>query len=510
MGILSSRNALLALCAVIILLQGLYISQSQIRGATQGRNIITRNNDPQEVSSSSSMMLRKGWEGGNESSNVTQRMETVVSAALSSVQLEQQAMATTDGRDAFATTNDDAGNFAVTGHAQQRQLPSCRTVMQTQSHWADGEFLTRPSMSHQWIPRHDGSQRLELNGCQLHRYTRKEALQCLDGTHINFIGDSLTRYQYVSLAYFIEKGTYPPGWGRHGPCVHFNRHGEPVCSPRDEPNVCMEGDWSGPPKELGDSWAWLHGDYGGGSDGGTFGGRMECSCARARTMKCKDGLPYGDCTVENELFVSDAASPYGRVIISNVKEDGWGGFPRDFFGFNFTGCSFDASCRFPLEKFQNHVARAQDMDFDWKQNMSTAIAEGGVLRQQLPPVTFTFYNRGLWGTLTDQQAKERFPLLKQFASDRCFYKTTTGSPRTNGIRPKELGMVKTAAYGAGCEIFDVGHLTNEFVELVEASPSTERKSVYWDAVHFQPWVYEEINNVLLNVLCNTKPHAKDG
>ena len=30
----------------------------------------------------------------------------------------------------------------------------------------------------------------------------------------------------------------------------------------------------------------------------------------------------------------------------------------------------------------------------------------------------------------------------------------------------------------------------------------ERKDVYTDLVHFMPWVYEEINNLLLNVLCN--------
>lgn len=31
----------------------------------------------------------------------------------------------------------------------------------------------------------------------------------------------------------------------------------------------------------------------------------------------------------------------------------------------------------------------------------------------------------------------------------------------------------------------------------------EMKNVYFDAAHFKPWVYEEMNNVLFNTICNT-------
>jgi hypothetical protein len=30
----------------------------------------------------------------------------------------------------------------------------------------------------------------------------------------------------------------------------------------------------------------------------------------------------------------------------------------------------------------------------------------------------------------------------------------------------------------------------------------ERDTILWDDVHFQPWVNEELNNLLLNMLCN--------
>ncbi len=33
-------------------------------------------------------------------------------------------------------------------------------------------------------------------------------------------------------------------------------------------------------------------------------------------------------------------------------------------------------------------------------------------------------------------------------------------------------------------------------------PSKGRCCRYWDAVHFMPWVYEEFNTLLLNMICD--------
>jgi len=53
---------------------------------------------------------------------------------------------------------------------------------------------------------------------------------------------------------------------------------------------------------------------------------------------------------------------------------------------------------------------------------------------------------------------------------------------------------------AGCEYCDVDHLTEA---LGRDDPNGSLFGAFTDTVHFQPWVYEELNNVLLNVLCNT-------
>ena len=51
--------------------------------------------------------------------------------------------------------------------------------------------------------------RLELRHCALRRFTPAEARKCLAGRPLVVIGDSLSRYQYMSLIYFLEFGAYP-------------------------------------------------------------------------------------------------------------------------------------------------------------------------------------------------------------------------------------------------------------------------------------------------------------
>jgi hypothetical protein len=74
--------------------------------------------------------------------------------------------------------------------------------------------------------------------------------------------------------------------------------------------------------------------------------------------------------------------------------------------------------------------------------------------------------------------------------------------------------MKDATFNAGCGLLDYGHLTKEFGLLSFSHPAPpsqkngtiwnarEREDVFFDAVHYTPWVYEELNNILLNVLCN--------
>jgi len=127
-----------------------------------------------------------------------------------------------------------------------------------------------------------------------------------------------------------------------------------------------------------------------------------------------------------------------------------------------------------------------------------------------PTVTDVVYNRGLWGQLSQTEAKAIFPRLKRWAAGptkRCIWKGTTSD---GGHRRLDEYAVRQAATIAGCDVFDLQHVTHAFEDLTWNHPmppdspynNRERPDIWWDAVHFMPWVYEEINNLLLNVLCN--------
>lgn len=170
-------------------------------------------------------------------------------------------------------------------------LPSCKTLMQQQSEYASGEFLTSTPVN--WTLRVDGSREVKLTKiCHLHRYTANEARKCLANTYIMMIGDSITRYQMLSLAYFLHVGRYPKrfGWVKGldstkanstNDRTHVNEKGEEECS--DGPNICIEKDFeqkNGPSEFDGAGWEWFHHIIGGGNDGGPpFDGHLECACA---------------------------------------------------------------------------------------------------------------------------------------------------------------------------------------------------------------------------------------
>jgi hypothetical protein len=383
-------------------------------------------------------------------------------------------------------------------------LPTCESLMQSpNSPFADGAFLTRVSTHISWSPRADGSRELQLPlTCHLKRYTSFQALQCLKNRHLSMIGDSVSRYQFISLAYFIERGTYPARFGRTAtpshPCSHIDEDGNATCSL--EPSVCMEGDFHW---VANDPWKFFHSALGGSTDGGMFHGRFQCGCARG------DGIGTPE-TTENALYVS-----LEGIKMSYISEVGWGETPDPVHGWNFTDCSKKGTCRSSTEDSDRLFARAKAHDWDWNEPLYQAL--NGTLPILLPDVDIAIYNRGHWGALTAERAETIMPLLHEWAGNdgRCFYRTTTASPKSNSLlREPETGYIKESTLKAGCGYLDFAHLTREFEFLPFAHPPPpmeengkiwnyrEREDIFWDFLHFMPWVYEELNNIMLNVLCN--------
>ena len=424
----------------------------------------------------------------------------------------------------------DKENDNHQNHDSHEPLPSCEDLMRRpHSSFADGAFLTRKTTPVVWKMRHDGSRELTLPfTCRLKRYTAQQAGTCLRNKNLLFIGDSLTRYQFLSLAYFLEHQKWPQrflsGTGNGGDgsqCQHVDENGNEACSKWHEPNVCAEGEWM----KFG-GWPGYFQNLGGGTDGGLYRGRMESQSVRT------------DPAVENMRYISkssissegreggypDGDSGNGRTKLTYVLEAGWLG-TEPFFGWKFTGCAYNATCRYTPEQYEHKLKRFENEDFDWNYpNITTAFgrSNGTVFRDQHFDINYVFYNRGLWGSIQYQKAQEMLASIyemteegrtyEQSKSNRCFYRSTTGCQRSrdeNEIEMMEYGPVRLAAYEAGCEYFDIAHITDEFSRLLFTHPAPPRNvqfefsTIFWDAVHYLPWVYEELNNLLLNVLCNT-------
>jgi hypothetical protein len=420
------------------------------------------------------------------------------------------------------TVNQESTFTTTTKEASPRQvnqtiLPNCRDLMLSNNSLADGAFLT--ASPYQWTPRSDGSRQFDLTEtCQLHRYTADEARQCLAGQHVNMIGDSLTRFQFLSFAYLIHHGRYPPRFGFHlktGKCTHLDHDGQPTCSTPQNPNIIRElefrhGDWAG-----------FHQAIGGGASsgsGGVFRGQMECNCARDKT-KCKQGLT---CAVENFLYVhpgqkkkkgTSTRTEQLRTIMSYIFEFGFGTVPLPVKGHNLTNCSFTGTCRRELFP-PMETARSTNWSYDWIEPLDEALV--GSLRRVLPPVSISLYNRGLWGNLEIDRAKRVLPQLYNFTGGekgRCFFKSTTSTARPGNWLKYEPAKIRPLSINAGCSFFDLGHITSELLHVWRTHHKVPNETeliainnVWVDnGIHFQPWVYEEMNNVLLNVLCNKAP-----
>ena len=246
---------------------------------------------------------------------------------------------------------------------------------------------------------------------------------------------------------------------------------------------------------------------GGGANSEVFRGRLECSCSRR--MHSNDSS-----ITENAFYVSEKIMGDSRVKISFINEIGWGENPFPVHGWNFTGCSYDGTCRTSQNKSEDLLKLSEHGAWDWNGILQDVV--NGTIQAFLPAIDIAIYNRGLWGVLNADRAERIMPLLHNLVGDgQCFYRTSTAAP----IKPQNLGDLEMqrmagATFHAGCSMLDFWHLTDDFWWLGYPFPippkqekgnlSNDREwcDVYWDAVHFIPWVYEELNNLLLNVLCN--------
>lgn len=88
-----------------------------------------------------------------------------------------------------------SGSYAADDHKKPLCSPDNLPLQNTSM----GNFYLMP----------DGSFKYYLPHCKLRRFKVREVAKCLQGNHIVFMGDSLSRYFYLNLAGFLAQGHWP-------------------------------------------------------------------------------------------------------------------------------------------------------------------------------------------------------------------------------------------------------------------------------------------------------------
>lgn len=101
----------------------------------------------------------------------------------------------------FALARVATARFARNYATEEHKLPWCTPDNLNFQNTSSGEFFLL----------RDGSFKYYLPHCKLRRFKSREAAKCLQGNHLVFMGDSLTRYFYLNLAAFLAQGR----WSHH-------------------------------------------------------------------------------------------------------------------------------------------------------------------------------------------------------------------------------------------------------------------------------------------------------
>ncbi|KAL3156426.1 hypothetical protein ABBQ38_000735 [Trebouxia sp. C0009 RCD-2024] len=278
----------------------------------------------------------------------------------------------------------------------------------------------------------------------------QQARQCLDSRHIVFLGDSLTRYQYLSLVYFLSKGHYMERYGGGS-----------------SPSLCLEKEW--------DSWQHFYREgptiLSNATDAEAHEG---CDCVKSGWKQHKE-REFRDFTLYGyNKETADDILDTGSITVSYAQV--------------FATPTFETAGQLFLELYLEQLP----------------------LRYQKLPDSVVF-NTGLWGLpavalLSPVQQLAIFLGIAKIGTQfhqkrnphtRLIWKTITVSAQ-NEAEPdmenlNEAGS-KAFATDGNWDIMDA--------RIITQAAKNQGLNLYWDQMHFLPFVYEELNDVLLNMLCS--------
>ena len=322
---------------------------------------------------------------------------------------------------------------------------------------------------------------LHISGCNITGCSGEWIENCLRGRHIVFIGDSLTRYQYLNLA---QRLTYSNWTAFHG------------SAPLSE----SERTWSSWPLFMEQTNLRLRG--------------LEiCDCFR------EHGHPW---IAENRYYFNPALNV--RLTYIFMTEVGGSRYHSlDFLNASCgescgcKGCVPGPKCRLDVEDFALNHYRKEDINAQARFLQSLVVGSVS-MSIQLAPVDALVLNIGYFGgagwhkesnTYRDGAISKdiyKRAMVNVTASLQALdpppraliWKVTTASVDNDYVPAVEVQWVNSTLVPLGWQMFDAYSITRTF----EGKTASFIEN---DGVHFQPHVYQGLNKALTLHLCG---HAK--
>ena len=356
----------------------------------------------------------------------------------------------------------------------------CRIAMS--SRWVDARGDARFQATHTLAPGgRDVPARLTIPDCDLASVTPTFARECLRGQHLAFIGDSVTRYQYLNLAQYIETGNWTP----------FSGEGERLSED--------EREWP--------SWnEWFT------ATTSRLGGNEICDCYRPpiAISRCAENRFYYNPVLDVRItfilyFAIEYKTKHHRLNALNVSCNGLRGREGVVSGRACaqTLCT-PGECVGPFEEWYEER---------WPYNLLKDVLEQ--LGSSVQPIDNLFLNQGFHLNPAYMPAEIQVDLVDALVLARekgwvgtLWWKMTTMSTNSYNIG-HERKWVAASLEPRGVRVFDSYALTGG-----EDSPFSVALSVTdgvvgatWDdTMHFRPFVYRGLNEALLAGICQLPTH----
>ena len=247
-------------------------------------------------------------------------------------------------------------------------------------------------------------------------YDAKRFLNCIPkNEHIVFVGDSVTRYQYMALAYSVSKGF--------------------EMSESEFPSIVKEKEWT--------DWMEYHKHI------TSIVNNMQCDCHRSYSRV------VGSKTIDNRFFSNKNINlTFFQVLNPNHIQGRW----------------------HPL-LYQSDSYKKIHNKFDplWIYNIFELFTKIVFNLQPLP--TVIIMNIGIWMHFLKDDYHKLQEIFRE-SNARFFWKTTTKYRNNKQVDDKYV---------------------RKYFNIFDAHKHTQNCTIsdYWDNFHFQPWVYNKLNALLL-------------